>query len=133
MTKWLKSFAVVVLCAGAWGTLATPAGAQEQFEVRAVAAEVTVQGNYVTATFKIEVANKETTPLTNVFVTFSDGATTSLGDVAAGATIQSEPQTRMIDRSNGPQSSAIPLPVTVQFSYGEQAVQVERLLAVTAQ
>lgn len=114
------------------GASSKPASAQ-QVEARAVAADVLVDGATVHATFKVEVSNKETSPLTNFVVTFDDGSTVALGDIDAGKTVDSDAVSRLIDRGSDAQSKSIPMKVTLSYSIDGTSQSIQSSIAVYEQ
>ena len=113
----------LLLFSGLLILLSAPAALAQQMSVTPVSAEVSVQDTTLQATFKIEVVNSESSPMTNFFVFFEDGTYISIGDVDAGATVVSDTVTRSVDLSDRPASRTQPLPVTLKFSFDGQNLE----------
>jgi len=118
-----------LLLAGALLVFSSSTARAQQVSVTPVSSSVTVSGSTLQATFKIQVVNSESSPMTNFFVFFEDGTYVTIGDVNAGATVVSDTVTRLVDLTGKPPSRNQPIRVTLKFSLDGQ--NVERPWAIT--
>ena len=137
MTRLLPSSrraAVLVLLAGVVAVAAstTDVHARKRLSAEAVEQAVVVENGFADAKFKIKLTNDDDADFTNVFVVFSDETQVSLGDVAAGQSVLSVLQTRVIDLSDHP-SKNIPLRVTLKFTANGDLVEMPWVLTVRVQ
>ena len=119
---------VLVVCALA--ALLTVNARAEQVSVNAVSADVTVTGDLLRATFKIEVTNKEPSAITNVFVFFEDGSSVAIGDVNADGTTVSDAVSRQVDLTDQAQTRSQPVKVTLKFSLDGQSIEMPSVLTL---
>lgn len=99
--------------------------------VSAVNASATIHDGLANVSFKIEVANTADSAMTNVFAVFEDGTDVSLGDIDAGATVQSAQQSRTVDIGDSA-SRSIPIKITLKYSQDGDTIETPTKLAVFA-
>ena len=116
MTNVLKRWPALLLSSGLLLVLSATTARAQQISVKPVSAELAVQDSTLHATFKVEVVNSESSPLTNFFVFFEDSTYISIGDVSAGGTVTSDTTSRLVDLSDKPASRAVVIPVTLKYS-----------------
>lgn len=118
------------LVLAACAALAAPTRAFETPQVTASAEEasVIVTEGRAQATFKIRVTNNEASALGNVFVEYADGNGVTLGDIAAGASKASDPETRTFAVEIPSKNHS--LPVTLKFVLNGDAREVPATLAL---
>ena len=131
MTNVLKRWSALLLSSGLLLLLSASTAHAQQVSVNAVSTEVAVQGDTLQATFKIEVKNGDEAAVTNLFVFFEDDTYIAIGDVAAGATVVSDPTSRTIDLSTRPPSRSQTLQVTLKFT--QDGAQVEKAWTLSLQ
>lgn len=122
-TTWSGMVAVTVAALLALA-FASPAAQAASVDVTAETIQVVEAGGFADAEFTITVTNGESVPASNVSVVFADGLEVSFGNVAAGGSAQSAPQTRSIDTVEMPTRFS-PVPVTLMFTL--DGVNVESL------
>lgn len=102
----------------------------QQVAVSAVKANVTVQDTVATATFRVQVVNKEdAATMTDFRIVYSDGTELRVGDVAPAATVVSDEDTRIVDLSGAP-SRSIAFNVTLRFYINDTAVEMPWVITV---
>jgi hypothetical protein len=111
--------------------LSAPAAAQT-FKASAVDAEASITDGLARVTFKIEIANDGTSPMTNVVVVFADNTEVTVGDVDGEATVTSDTQNRTIDVSES-NTRSIVMHVTLKYSIDGENVETPWILSVLAQ
>lgn len=104
------------------GTLAATPTEAAEVSIAATDATVTMANGVVSAQFRVAASNGEAGDATNLVVVFQDGTQVVVGDVAAGGTATSGPETLTFDVSNRPTRHQT-LPVTLRFTLGGQAVE----------
>ena|SRR5918993_4993232 len=111
--------------------LSAPAAAQT-FKASAVDAEASITDGLARVTFKIEIANDGSSPMTNVVVVFADNTEVTVGDVDGEATVTSDTQHRTIDVSES-NTRSIVMDVTLKYSIDGQNIETPWILSVLAQ
>lgn len=124
MTNVIKRWPALLMLTGLLVVVCTSTAGAQQLTVKPVAAEISAQGATLQANFKIEVANGESSAMTNFVVVFDDSTYISIGDVAAGGTVTSESTSRLVDLTDAPASRAVGIHVTLKYSLdGEEREQ----------
>lgn len=100
-----------------------PATARQRLVVELDVSQLSVVNDVADATFKVVVKNEEDYALGAVFLVFDDGFEVSIGDVAAESSGESSSVTLTVDLSQHVRSLNIPLPATLKYSAGGQAVE----------
>jgi hypothetical protein len=115
----------LAVCAA--GTVAQ--AAEPQLNIQAVQSDVVVTEGVVDATFGIEVTNMGMVPAADLLVMLPDSTEIALGDVPAGGTVVSEPETHVL-QTDSP-SNNIPFDVTLSYVANEGAVEETGLLVLS--
>jgi hypothetical protein len=100
-----------------------PATARQRLTVDLDISQLSVVNDIADATFKVVVKNDEDYALGAVFLIFDDGFEISIGDVAAESSGESSSVTRTFDLSQHVRSLNIPLPATLKYSAGGEAME----------
>jgi hypothetical protein len=100
-----------------------PTTARQRLTVDLDISQLSVVNDIADATFKVVVKNDEDYALGGVFLIFDDGFEVSIGDVAAESSGESSSVTRTFDLSQHVRSLNIPLPATLKYSAGGQAME----------
>ena len=107
---------------------ATASAAQAQrISASLVTSQVAVENGIAEATFRIDVANEEATPISNVWVVFADNTEVAIGDVPAEGSAASESTTHAFDIS---QAVSIHASIPVTLKYSVDGTQVEQAATV---
>lgn len=128
LTPFTKRLCAVALVCGALVVVPLTAGDHPNVHASIVEqSELDTAG--AQATFKISVTNSETVAMTHFYATFADDTSVSLGDVAAGATVESAAVTRSLE-ADAHGSRNIPVKVTLKFQLDGRAVEVPWILTL---
>lgn len=120
----------VVLLAAAVGFGSAPMASAQIVQATAQRIQVVDNGDgHINLQFRITVTNGESAVASDVYVEFEDGSRVYVGDVPAGGSAVSAPQTQTFDISQWP-SQHIPFKVFVTFQLGGKNVELEQLLSV---
>ena len=111
--------------------LSAPAAAQT-FKASAVEGQASIADGLARVTFKIEIANDGSSPMTNVVVVFADNTEVTVGDVAGEATVTSDTQSRTIDIGEST-SRTVVMNVTLKYAIDGENVEVPWILSVLAE
>ena len=124
-----RQFLVIPLLAAAVGVVSASDASAQLVEATAQTIQVVESGAFVDVQFSITVTNGESSVASNVLVEFEDGLQVSVGDVSAGGSAVSAPETRTIDTSAMPTRN-VPIPVTLRFALDGVNVELARTLVV---
>ena len=133
MNQPKRALFILVVCAAS--VLVLPSWAQAQ-QLSVAAVQVTMAasqdgGNTVQATFSINIASNEDSPLTSVNVEFKDGGpVVAVDDVPAHGNSTSQSQTITVDLTQA-SSVNIPIPVTVRYWINGAAVEFPTAIVLT--
>jgi len=124
-----RQFLLIPLLAAAIGVAAAPIASAQQVDATAQTIQAVESGAFADVQFRITVTNGESSVASNVSVVFADGLQVNLGDVGAGGSAVSAPETRVIDVSAEP-SRNVPVPVTVKFTLDGVNVELDQTLVI---
>ena len=94
---------------------ASPAAQAASVQVTAETIQVVEIDDFANVEFSLTVTNGTSVLASDVYVVFEDGVEVSVGDIAAGGSASSAPQTLTIDLLQMPTRNS-PLPVTLNFT-----------------
>ena len=118
--RFVRMVAIIAAVASsAAALLAQPARVSAELET----SSVIVTNDVAETTFKVVIHNEQDVAIENVWLVFEDGFEVSIGNVAAESSASSESNTRTFDLSQKMQSLAVPLPATLKFAVGGNAVE----------
>jgi protein-disulfide isomerase len=106
--------------------------AAQTFKASAVEGQASIADGLARVTFKIEIANDGSSPMTNVVVVFADNTEVTLGDIAGEATVTSDTQSRTIDIADST-SRTVVMNVTLKYAIDGENVEVPWILSVLAE
>ena len=130
MARLPAVFAVAVLAIAA---SFVPLYAQHTFNASAIEGQGTIADGLANVSFKIQVRNHASSPMSNVVVVFADNTEVTVGDVAGEGTVTTDTQNRTIDVSEAAGTRTVVMHVTVKYAVDGENVEAPGILSVVAE
>src|SRR5687768_1405061 len=92
------------------------------FKASAVEAAATITDGLANVSFKVEITNDGSSPMTNVVIVFADNTEINVGDIGVEATVTTEQQNRTIDVSEQG-SRTVAMQVTLKYSVDGENIE----------